>query len=191
MASAFPGPFRTSLWSFSLHATYHVADRYATPVLPWILSTRLRELPGVPRGKTGTIIGVEHCIARDSYPPFLTSLCPATFAIMRVVPETNWYFFSLRTAQALLSVVGFWFGTFGLMTILGGPGWISAGVIIVALSVLNWFLVTPAIQTLSAYLHVRWTLETPITLEEARQLAPHLNRDIGAADVDAIINASD
>jgi hypothetical protein len=110
---------------------------------------------------------------------------------MRVVPETNWYFFSLRTVQALLSVVGFWFGTFGLMTILGGPGWISAGVVIVALSVLNWFLVTPAIQTLSAYLHVRWTLETPITLEEARQLAPHLNRDIGAADVDAIINASD
>lgn len=110
---------------------------------------------------------------------------------MSVVPETNWYFFSLRMVQALLSVVGFWFGTFGLMTMLGGPGWVSAGMVIVALSVLNWFLITPAVHTLSAFLYVRWTLETSITLEEARQLAPHLNRDIGAADVDAIINASD
>lgn len=110
---------------------------------------------------------------------------------MRVVPTTNWYFFSLRTVQVLLSAVGFWFGTFGLMTVLGGPGWIYAGVVIVTLSALNWLLLTPAVHTLSAYLYVRRTLETTITLKEARQLAPHLNRDIGAADVEAILNASD
>lgn len=110
---------------------------------------------------------------------------------MRVVPNTNWYFFSLRTAQVLLSAVGFWFGTFGLMATFGVPGWLSAGGVLVALTVLNWVLVTPAVHTLSAYLYVRWTLETAITLSEARQLAAHLNRDIGAADVEAIKNDAD
>jgi hypothetical protein len=104
---------------------------------------------------------------------------------MQVVPKTNWYLFGLRTAQMIVMTALFWFGTAGLVTVTGWPGWGSAVGVVTVLSVLNWFLITPAVKTLAAYLYVRWQLQTDISLKEARQLAPHLNRDIGAAEIDA------
>jgi hypothetical protein len=107
---------------------------------------------------------------------------------MRVVPDTNWYLFGLTFLQVILLSLAFWFGTMGLVALSGWPGWLALLIVLPTLSVMNWLHVTPFIKTSAAYLYVRWNLDTTITWEEARQLAPHLNRDIGAADVDAVKN---
>jgi len=94
---------------------------------------------------------------------------------MRVVPESNWYLFGLTLLQALLSNPAFWFGTMALVTLSGWPGWLALLIVLPTLSVMNWLHVTPFIKTSAAYLYVRWNLDTTITWQDARQLAPHLN----------------